>query len=283
LEVSIKIGILGSGILNYTFEFPQSLAYEKVYWPFIILSKKRYVGNLYMTDPNKFYQKSMGLVTKRRDNADIVKVVVGGIIDQILNHRSPIGAIKYTKSRLLKIITGKYGIDKFIISKTLKDKEAYKDWTRMSHVVLSDRIAKRDPGNKPQSNDRIPYVYIEVAKKVKLQGERVEHPKYILENNLKIDYLFYITNQIMKPSLQFLELIANNPDAIFRMYIIREENRKSGLEPIMKYYKDCPIDQGNAISVNLSGSSCDNLFGENDIRINRKRKEKRQKVTKKIF
>jgi DNA polymerase elongation subunit (family B) len=265
LEISIKMGIIVTAILNYTLDYPQGLAYEKVYWPFIIISKKRYVGNLYSFDPNKFYQKSMGLVTKRRDNADIVKIVVGGIIDQILNKRSSMGAVKFTKSRLMKIITGKYKIDKFIISKTLKDKDAYAGedgWMKQVHVVLADRMAQRDPGNKPQSNDRIPFVYIEVKKKVKLQGERVEHPQYIKDNNLKIDYLFYITNQIMKPAMQFLELIVEKPENIFEQYIIREENRKSGMEPIMKYFQDCPTNQGKGVEITIGGSKGDDIFGK---------------------
>ena len=70
-------------------------------------------------------------------------------------------------------------------------------------------MAERDPGNKPQSNDRIPYAYIEVENEdsIKLQGERVEHPDYIEKNNLKLDYLFYITNQIMKPLQQLFALV----------------------------------------------------------------------------
>lgn len=281
LSLCIKLGGITSAIINYTLEYPQTLNYEKVYWPFVIISKKRYVGNLYTKNSNDYYQNSMGLVTKRRDNANIVKVVVGGIIDQILNKRDSLGGIIFTKKTLMKIITGKYGMDKFIITKTLKDKETYKDWTRMVHVVLAERMAKRDPGNKPQSNERIPYIYIETKKKVKLQGERVEHPKYIIENNLKLDYLFYITNQIMKPAMQFLELIAINSDAIFTMYIIREENRKSGIDPIMKYYKDIDISGPNEISVGLGDQmmSGDSLFGKSrDKHI--KKRTKRIKKTK---
>ena len=73
----------------------------------------------------------------------------------------------------------------------------------------------RDPGNKPSSNDRIPYVYIE-TKEVKgqsvLQGDRIEHPDFIRENNLKPDYKFYITNQIMKPVGQIYSLIVEKLD-----------------------------------------------------------------------
>ena len=63
---------------------PQKLNYEKCLYPFIIFSKKRYVGNLYETDTTKYKQKSMGIVLKRRDNAQIVKKIYGGAINIIL-------------------------------------------------------------------------------------------------------------------------------------------------------------------------------------------------------
>ena len=39
-----------------------------------------------------------------------------------------------------------------------------------------------------------------------LQGDRVEHVDYISKNNLPLDYEFYITNQIMNPVKQVLDL-----------------------------------------------------------------------------
>jgi hypothetical protein len=49
-------------------------------------------------------------------------------------------------------------------------------------------------------------VYI-INKTSKLQGEKIETPSYIKEENLKIDYAFYITNQIMKPVTQIYSLV----------------------------------------------------------------------------
>jgi hypothetical protein len=40
-----------------------------------------------------------------------------------------------------------------------------------------------------------------------LQGDKIETPTFIKENNLQIDYSFYITNQIMKPLLQLFGLV----------------------------------------------------------------------------
>lgn len=239
LEMSIKLGMFASHIVNLLLPYPMVLVYEKVLWPFIIITKKRYVGNLYESDPNKFYQKCMGIVMKRRDNAPIVKVVVGGIIDKMLNERDPEGAVEFTRNTLNKIITGKYNIDRFIVTKTLKSLESYKNWRSLPHAVLSHRMSIRNPGNAPQPNDRLPFCYIEVKGKVKLQGDRVEHPDYISEHNLKLDYLFYITNQIMKPALQFLELIAYNPEDIFKEFIIKEQNRQKCINPICAVIENC--------------------------------------------
>lgn len=432
VELGIKLGILCGRLINLILPAPQNLAYEKTFWPFILLSKKRYVGNLYEMDPNKFYQKSMGIVLKRRDNAPIVKIVVGGIVDKLLNEYSSEKAVEFTKKSLYNILSGKYGMDKFIISKTLKgsgmteseidkensvsgmnkiilkmiskietifkliktenrefigvilasyvdlvgnietisdddihdtqefilyhiknlgisitDKEKreykrmytekpksdiiinilgllfksveklkicnyvsineyinkvnkkhqqlvrissrmrnahneqnkkrniyieikgkilqcandksqdmvtslnsyfeqvkkanainkpYVDRSRIVHAVLADRITFRDPGNKPLSNDRIQYVYVITNKKVDIQGERVEHPEYVIEHKLKLDYLFYITNQIMKPSMQILETMIKEPKKIFDKYIERELNRRMGKKPINYFF-----------------------------------------------
>ena len=56
---SIKLGQYGSKIICKLLPKPENLEYEKILSPFLILSKKRYVGNLYENDPNKFYQKNM--------------------------------------------------------------------------------------------------------------------------------------------------------------------------------------------------------------------------------
>ena len=173
--------------------------------PFCLLSKKRYVGMLYETDPNKCKRKEMGIVLKRRDNAPIVKDIYGGIIDILMKKQNIKEATDFLKSCLQNIVDEKYPMDKLIITKSLRS--GYKNPKSIAHKVLSDRITARDPGNKPSSGDRIPFVYINSTNKKALQGEKIETPTYITENNLKIDYSFYITNQIMKPVQQLFALV----------------------------------------------------------------------------
>ena len=203
LPYAIKIGKDIEKNIVGVLPYPQKLNYEKCLYPFILFSKKRYVGNLYETDVTKFKQKSMGIVLKRRDNANIVKKIYGGIIDIILNQQDLELSIKFLREELNDLVEGKADFKDLILSKNLRG--FYKDPTKIAHKVLADRIAVRDPGNKPSVNDRIPYIYIKV-KDAKLQGDKIENPEYIIENHLEPDYLHYITNQIMKPVLQLYAL-----------------------------------------------------------------------------
>jgi DNA polymerase elongation subunit (family B) len=236
LMTAIQLGQLAGEMICKTLPEPEKQVYEKTLYPLILIAKKKYVGNLYEDNDTDFYQKSMGIVLKRRDNAKIVKITVGGIVDCILNKRNNQLALDYTKDILKKILKGEYKIDKFIISKTLKSD--YKNRNGIAHAVLADRIKERDPGNAPNINDRIQYVYVITKNKTKLQGDKIEDPKYVIENNLEIDYLHYITNQIKNPSMQFLELIANNANKIFENLIIKEINRRKRRTNILEYIDD---------------------------------------------
>ncbi len=228
LQKSIETGLEAEHRIQKYLKPPHVLEYEKTFWPFILFTKKRYVGNLYETDINEYTQKSMGIVLKRRDNAPIVKYVYGGIIDAILNKKSLELSINFLKESLMDLINDKFDIQMLVISKTLRS--TYKDPESIAHKVLADRMGERDPGNKPQSNDRIPYVYIKYksnSKEKVLQGDKIEHVNFVRENKLKPDYVTYLENQIMKPVSQIYELVINKLDGFTKAedYFERLEER----------------------------------------------------------
>jgi DNA polymerase elongation subunit (family B) len=240
---TIELSKQAAKLINDAVPKPQGIVYEKTLHPFILVAKKKYVGLLFNENPDKCYLKSMGIVLKRRDNAPIVKIVVGGIIDHLLKNRDVNKAIDYTKQVLRKLMDGKYPIDKFIISKTLKAK--YKKPSTIAHKVLADRMAQRDPGNKPQINDRIPFVYVvtDISKKKKkdvLQGDLIEHPDFVIKNKLKIDYLYYLEHQIINPATQILELLLSTRkvEKLFNEFIIEEQNKRLGRQDMSKWLND---------------------------------------------
>jgi DNA polymerase elongation subunit (family B) len=267
------LGVISGELVKSRLPPPHDLEYEKTFWPYIILTKKRYVGNKYEFNKNKYKMDFMGIVLKRRDNAPIVKEVCEGIITRLLNDKDPIKAKQFTEKCLTDMVDGKYDIKYFLTSKTLKLKESYADWTRIAHVVLAERIGKRDPGNKPQSGDRIEYaaVCIDNETKETLQGDKIETPLYIKENKLDLDYLFYIRNQIMNPAIQFLELAVKNPVDIFNKMIVKLENKKSGQIDITSFLKKKSRTSNK--STKSTKSIIDSSDSEKPVRKTRKKKE----------
>ena len=201
IELARQVGDMASAFLKA----PHGWVYEKTLMPFGLLQKKRYFGILYETDPNKGKPKSMGIVLRRRDNAPIVKDVYGGLIDILTKQQDLEAAVQFVRESLQSLVDERVPMDKLIITKSLRS--TYKNPQQIAHKVLADRMGKRDPGNKPSSGDRIPFVYIHNADKKALQGDRIETPDYIRSKRLKPNYSFYITNQIMKPVAQLFGLV----------------------------------------------------------------------------
>jgi DNA polymerase elongation subunit (family B) len=251
LDYSIKLGQCASKFLKTLLQYPHNMEYEKTFYPFALMAKKKYIGNKYEDDIDNFKFSYMGVVLVRRDNANIVKKIIGNMVNIMMNEINIDKTISYIKEAIHDMLNGKFLINDFITSKSLKgiykgeklttdesgiqgDKGSWK-WDDVicsqAHVCLAQRIKKRDPGNSPQLNERIPFVTIEVpfvkGKKV-LQGCKIEHPDYIIKKNLNIDYLFYLTNQIMNPAIQFLELIMNHNEAykLFDDFVNQEKNNR---------------------------------------------------------
>ena len=208
LKRSIELGVEAEKYIQQFLKPPHRLEYEKTFWPFILFTKKRYIGDKYEFDVNKYKQTSMGIVLKRRDNADIVKHIYGGIMNIIMKEKDIPKSIKFLNQELKKLTLGKFPMEMLTITKSLKS--YYKNPESICHKVLADRIGEREPGNKPLPNDRLPYIFIEYPEKKGqkvLQGDKIEHPSFIKKHNLKPNYLFYITNQIQKPVCQIYALI----------------------------------------------------------------------------
>ena len=272
LEITIELAQEAGALATKYLKGPHDLEYEKTFMPLCLLSKKRYVGILYETDPNKGKRKEMGIVLKRRDNAPIVKDVYGGVIDILMKEQDVNKAVEFVKNYMKDISDGKIGIDKLIITKSLRS--GYKNPMQIAHKVLADRIAERDPGNKPKPGDRIPFVYIiNNDKKKKLQGDKIETPAFIKQNNIKIDYTFYITNQIMKPVQQVFALVLEKiPDFRINQQIflknIESHKRKNKDDPdkIVKKVEDLRNKEVSNIIFGDSIRRCNNKkSGNHDI------------------
>lgn len=186
------------------FPNPILLEFEKVYFPYLLMNKKRYAG-LMWTNPDKYdYMDQKGLETVRRDNCALVRDVIQTSLDKMLIGQDVPGAIDFVKSQISDLLQNKMDISRLVITKSLNKgaeyalglggkKEDYK--MKQAHVELAARMKKRDAGSAPQMGDRVPYVIIAGAKGA-ANFEKAEDPIYVLENNMPIDCKWVSTGSI---------------------------------------------------------------------------------------
>jgi DNA polymerase elongation subunit (family B) len=241
LAITIEIAQDAAKLCTQWLKSPMELSYEKTLMPFILLSKKRYVGMLYETDPKKGKMKFMGLSIKRRDSCDYLKDVYGGILNILMKENNVQSAVQYLERALLNLVEGKVPMDKLTITKALRSD--YKNPNQIGHKILADRIGERDPVNKPKAGDRIRFVFVNNPNPKALMGDKIETPEYIVENKLKIDYTHYITNQLMKPLQQLFGLALEqiweyqNKHSLIKTYrkdIVALQNEYPDIETFMK-------------------------------------------------
>lgn len=248
------LGEKAAQLINAHVAKPQNIVFEKVLHPLLLVTKKKYVGILYDKDPMVGSLKAMGIVLKRKDNAPIVKVIAGGIVHDLLYEKSIEKAVDNCKKNLRKLIDGRYSMDKFTVVKRLRN--SYKNPDSIAHKVLADRMAIRDPGNKPVSNDPIPYVHIlkkiPKGKKV-LQGNLIETPEYVKKNNIKLNIAHYLDNQIYTPASQFLELMINKKevDKLFNAYRAELNATTRGFDDISQYVTGGTFSNADDVKINL--------------------------------
>jgi DNA polymerase delta subunit 1 len=215
------------------------LAYEKVFYPFGMLNPKRYIGMKYVKATSEGELITMGDAMKRRDSAPIVKFIYKRLLDMLFRRDGivvdPIHVVRDYRNQIMAVLDGKYPMDQFIITVTLRSH--YKNEKSIPHKVLADRMTERDPGNAPETNDRMAFVFIEVLdKKVTVPGENIESPEFVLENNLHIDYLHYVTNQINKPVQTLLDLfLVDNKGPVDDIIEKYKKNRKQDIRKTINH------------------------------------------------
>ncbi|CAO3683082.1 unnamed protein product [Umbelopsis vinacea] len=203
LEEAMELGNIASKIVTKEFIRPINLEFEKVYFPYLLINKKRYAG-LYWTNPKKYDKlDSKGIETVRRDNCRLVQTVIETCLHKLLIDRDVNGAQEFVKRTIADLLQNKVDLSNLVITKALS-KSDYAG--KQAHVELAERMRQRDAGSAPALGDRVAYVIVKGANRAAAY-EKSEDPIYVLENNIPIDTKYYLDNQLSKPLLRIFEPI----------------------------------------------------------------------------
>lgn len=167
LEDVMKLGKDAAQYVTSNFIRPISLEFEKCYFPYLLINKKRYAG-LYWTRTDQYDKlDTKGLETVRRDNCRLVQTVVDKCLRQILIDRDIEGAKEYAKSVIADLLQNRIDLSQLVISKALsKTGEEYAG--KQAHVELAEKMKKRDAGSAPSLGDRVAYVIVKSAKGINI-------------------------------------------------------------------------------------------------------------------
>lgn len=216
----MEMGTEAAAYVSTLFKHPINLEFEKAYFPYLLINKKRYAG-LFWTNTTKYDKLDQkGLASVRRDSCSLVSIVMNKVLKRILIERDVEGALTYIKTIIDDVLHNRIDISKLIISKTLAP-----NYTNpQPHAVLTERMKKRD-GMGPNIGDRVDYVITGGNDKL---YNRAEDPLYVLENNLQIDSKYYLNNQLQNPLISIIEPIIGEKRAK-AMFIVKSIKINTGL------------------------------------------------------
>jgi len=206
IEYSWQLGEQAAAQCTKLFKSPNNLELEKVYCPYFLYSKKRYAAKLWTRHKDgkmaMDYIDVKGLQVVRRDNTPFVRETCKELLDVIMESKNTDGAKEVARKRARELLEGAVSNEKLILSQKLAD--SYKS-ENLPHVSVVKKMREREPGSEPQSGDRVPFVLIKTGIKNAKQYQMAEDPKWVLQNNVPLDYEYYFTNKFMNPVSDLLE------------------------------------------------------------------------------
>ncbi|KAK4999784.1 DNA-directed DNA polymerase delta [Elasticomyces elasticus] len=209
LATAMELGRDAATYVSTKFIKPIKLEFEKVYWPYLLINKKRYAGLYWTNTTNYDKMDSKGIETVRRDNCRLVQTVIETSLRMLLIDRDVQGAQDYVKETISELLQNRVDLSNLVITKALT-KNDYA--AKQAHVELAERMKKRDAGSAPALGDRVAYVIVKGAGGSK-NYEKSEDPLFVLENNIPIDTKYYLDNQLAKPLGRIFEPILGEKKA----------------------------------------------------------------------
>ncbi|PCH44462.1 hypothetical protein WOLCODRAFT_105176 [Wolfiporia cocos MD-104 SS10] len=187
---------------------------DGIFQRLLLLQKKKYAA-IKVEDGTRTSTEVKGLDMKRREYCALSKNVSQYVLEQILSGEATETVVERVHDYLTMmgqdVRAGRIKLDEFIVFKRLgKNPEDYPDAKSQPHVQVALRMKAR--GGTARSGDVIPYVFClgengETSKSA--QADRAKHPDEVRRagTDMKIDYEYYLSQQILPPIERLCEPI----------------------------------------------------------------------------
>ncbi|CAL8576216.1 DNA polymerase zeta [Xanthoria parietina] len=190
---------------------PIKLKFEKVYFPCVLLAKKRYVGFKYESKEQEEPDfDAKGIETVRRDGTPAEQKIEEKAL-KILFRTSDLSQVKkYFQRQCSKIMKGKISIQDFCFAKEVKLGTYSDKGPPPPGALISTKRMLEDPRAEPQYGERVPYVVISGGPGARLI-DRCVAPDVLLHNDHhELDAEYYISKNLIPPLERIFNLVGAN-------------------------------------------------------------------------
>lgn len=190
---------------------PIKLKFEKVYYPCVLLAKKRYVGYKYESrDQVKPDFDAKGIETVRRDGTPAEQKIEEKAL-KLLFETADLSQVKdYFQLQCDKIMRGQVSVQDFCFAREVKLGSYSEKGPPPPGALISTRKMLEDARAEPQYGERVPYVVISGAPGARLI-DRCVAPEDLLDNDhCTLDAEYYITKNLIPPLERIFNLVGAN-------------------------------------------------------------------------
>ncbi len=227
---------------HYYHYIPIDFDFENVYGRYLLLTMKRYIGEVVNRDGQTIKTVKKGIVMSRRDNCKYLRDSYKEVVTAWSLRKSENEVMAIIYNRVNMLFTRQIPDTDFIIYVGVTDvmnyakKKEIKTANKTERIYLDynnnpihDPIGPNDPrlvwSNYPQTrlavkmirrgdtvpaNTRLEFLYLDYGYKVAVQGDQAEDYTYYKENKhyeqLRPDLLLYLEKQLLKPVTELLRV-----------------------------------------------------------------------------
>ncbi|KAG9443713.1 hypothetical protein H6P81_015053 [Aristolochia fimbriata] len=181
---------------------PIALKMDKVYFPCVLLTKKRYVGYSYeKADQVNPVFDAKGIETVRRDSCPAVAKLLEKSLKILFETQNITQVKEYLRQQWSDILCGKVSLEDFVFLKEVR-LGTYRASLLPPAALVATKAMRADPRAEPRYGERIPYVVIHGEPGARL-SDMVVDPMDLLDINspYRLNDVYYINKQII-PALQ---------------------------------------------------------------------------------
>lgn len=235
---------------------PIKLQFEKLYHPCILVTKKRYVGNMYETESvSKPSLQAKGLEIIRRDGTPLLQKLMETSINLLFDSCNITIVQNFITREFEKLYKGKYLIQDLCFSRKVKLGHYKRDNSLPPAAYLAKEIMDNNSRAEAQYKQTVRYVVVRKEDKKALLREKAMTPVDFMRDkkkyHLQLDMEYYIIKHLIPPLNRIYNLIGIDCEPWFydvknkytNDYDISFQNRKSNSNYIpkvsIKYCENC--------------------------------------------